>query len=156
MEGEPAKILNIRLIGDAGSGKTQLINMYANGVFYDGWVGTMGLDFVTKIIDGGGEKIRAQIWDTSLQDRHGIVPTVFFIMADVILLVFDLAKRASFEHLNYWIDRLKEVGSGKHIIIVGNKADLPQSVTDDEAYSYASSKNMDFIKNISKDRFKCC
>ena len=58
-------------MGDAGVGKTHLINKYTKGTVSRNPVPTIGVEFATKTITlQNGEKVKAQIWDTAGQEQY--------------------------------------------------------------------------------------
>eukprot|EP00766_Chilomastix_caulleryi_P005025 gnl/Chilomastix_caulleri/6422.p1 GENE.gnl/Chilomastix_caulleri/6422~~gnl/Chilomastix_caulleri/6422.p1 ORF type:complete len:115 (+),score=6.30 gnl/Chilomastix_caulleri/6422:94-438(+) len=77
-----------------------------------------------ETINMGGENVRLQIWDRASEERSRAPITAYCRGTSAFLLLFDLSERASFEHLDHWIDKINGANPGKHIIIVGNKADL--------------------------------
>ena len=59
-------LYKIVLVGDAGVGKTHILNKYIKGFQPKNPVSTIGVEFATRTVtlkDGG--KIKAQIWDTA-------------------------------------------------------------------------------------------
>lgn len=56
------------MIGDASVGKTHLVQKYIKGYVPKNPIPTVGVEFGTKIIGlQTGQKVKAQIWDTSNQ-----------------------------------------------------------------------------------------
>ena len=53
------------LIGDPGVGKTSLMAWIMKEPFKDKYFATVGIDFKTRNLVSGGEKIKFDIWDTA-------------------------------------------------------------------------------------------
>ena len=51
------------ILGYAGVGKTSLIKLYETGEFPEQYGATIGMDFITKIIELQGEELRLSLWD---------------------------------------------------------------------------------------------
>ena len=72
-----------------------------------------------------------QIWDTAGQERYRTMTTMFYRGAQAGIIVFDITKRSSFEHLPNWLETLrKEVSENPDFqvpyIVIGNKLDIEE------------------------------
>lgn len=102
---------------------------------------TIGVDFGSRIIPvSPDKKIKLQVWDTAGQEstslhviEHSGTNTIgfraitksYFRGATGALLVYDVTRRETFEHVTEWLDELRSVAvSNISIILVGNKTDL--------------------------------
>jgi Ras-related protein Rab-2A len=52
------------VIGDIGVGKSALIGQFAENKFKENHDTTIGIEYGSKMIELGSEKIKLQIWDT--------------------------------------------------------------------------------------------
>ena len=103
-------VVKISLIGETAVGKTSIINKYIKNYFNDAQTSTTGAQFSTRLISLCEEKIslRLEIWDTAGQERYRSLAKVIYKNASVIILVYDITNRSSFEELkNFWIDEVK-------------------------------------------------
>ena len=68
---------------------------------------------------------KLEIWETAGQERFSTITASYFRGAQGAILVYDFSKRDSFEHVQAWYDRAKQLG-GEDIeaVLVGNKIDL--------------------------------
>ena len=57
------------LLGNSGVGKTSLILRLGEGHFSLSHGSTLGLDFTTKTLRIGNERVVFQLWDTAGQER---------------------------------------------------------------------------------------
>eukprot|EP01016_Furgasonia_blochmanni_P048850 TRINITY_DN7346_c0_g1_i3.p1 TRINITY_DN7346_c0_g1~~TRINITY_DN7346_c0_g1_i3.p1 ORF type:complete len:183 (+),score=51.52 TRINITY_DN7346_c0_g1_i3:221-769(+) len=141
-------LYKIILIGDAGVGKTHLLNRYVKGTIPQQIVSTIGVEFATKIVTlPVGGKVKAQIWDTAGQERYRAITSAHYRKAAGALLVYDITKAKSFENVERWLAELKEQAeSDVTTMIVGNKLDLVESspeqrkVSKEEAKAFAAER----------------
>ena len=54
-------------IGDAKSGKTQIIEKFMNGTYQHEYKPTIGIDFLSKTFRFDNKKVAVQCWDTAGQ-----------------------------------------------------------------------------------------
>ncbi|KAI6653207.1 Ras-related protein Rab-13 [Oopsacas minuta] len=144
----------IVIVGESAVGKTALLYKYAEGVFKNGLISTIGLDFRTKIVDVEGVPVRLQVWDTAGQERFRTLSKQLFRGAKGIVLVFDVTNRKSFDQLNYWINSFESYGVREEgVLIVGNKSDLEEvrQVSTREAQAVATDHSYNFIETSAKN-----
>ncbi len=57
----------------------------------------------------------AEVWDTHGQERFNSLSRVFYRAARVALVVYDIADRASFDHVGRWVGSIlaNTTGAGK-------------------------------------------
>ena len=65
--------LKIVLVGDSSCGKSCLLSRFTKNEFLVNMKTTIGVEFAARVVEVNGKKIKAQIWDTSGQERYGIV-----------------------------------------------------------------------------------
>ncbi|CAD8102204.1 unnamed protein product [Paramecium sonneborni] len=149
----------IVLLGDAGVGKTYILNQYVRGQQPKNNLPTIGIEFATKTVtlqDGG--KIQVSIWDTAGQERYRAITTNHFRGASGALLVYDITKEKTFENLTRWMEELKTAANKDVVMfLVGNKTDLVErqtnsrKVTKEEGQLFAT-KNQLFFEETSAYR----
>ena len=124
MTSEKCQIL---FIGNAGVGKTSLISRYANGIFKEEYLSTIGFESCSKEEIIKNKNVRVILWDTAGQERYKALTTNYFKNAEGVALVYDVTKYESFENLKDWIQSIKNnLGDDNNIpiIIIGNKIDM--------------------------------
>ena len=144
----------IVIVGESAVGKTALLYKYSEGVFKNGLISTIGLDFRTKIVDVEGVPVRLQVWDTAGQERFRTLSKQLFRGAKGIVLVFDITNRKSFDQLNYWISSFESYGVREEgVLIIGNKLDLDdvRQVTTKEASFVATDHSYNYIETSAKN-----
>ncbi|CTQ87093.1 RAB family [Caenorhabditis elegans] len=145
----------VMLLGDSCTGKTCLLIRYKDGAFLNNnFISTVGIDYRNKLITMGDKKVKLQIWDTAGQERFRSVTTSYYRDADALLLVYDIANRASFENCRNWLSQIKEYGKeAVQVTLVGNKCDLPRAVPTDEGKRLAEAYQIPFMETSAKTGF---
>ncbi|XP_031424188.1 ras-related protein Rab-26 isoform X2 [Clupea harengus] len=90
----------VMLVGDSGVGKTCLLVRFKDGAFLAGsFISTVGIDFRNKVLSIDGVKVKLQIWDTAGQERFRSVTHAYYRDAHALLLLYDVANKASFDNI---------------------------------------------------------
>jgi len=124
----PEKVrLKILTLGDAGCGKTSLIQRFVHREFQLEYAATVGMDLTS--VDsklGDGTIASVQIWDTAGQERFRHLTQNYYRGCHGVVMVYDITSTESFRHIFEWIRELQQAsGEGKfEIIVLGNKIDL--------------------------------
>ena len=151
-----SKDVKIILLGENGVGKTSIINRYIRNEF-NPKNDTEALDstFSLKEVKKSNIIYKLKIWDSTGQEEYHSVTKLFIKGSNIILLVFSLDSRESFEHLNYWYSLIKEIlENDKYILaIIASKNDLKneQVVSEDEGIKFAEDKKAFFRSVSSKE-----
>lgn len=97
----------------------------------------------------GAKTVRAYIWDTAGQDKFRSISAAYYRGTLAALLVYDITKRESFEHLSSWLTELRTYADENVVVIlVGNKSDMSgfRQVSTDEAFRFAVDNRLSFIE----------
>ncbi len=138
----------ITFVGEATVGKSSLIRQYIYQDFSEGYITTIGSDQSTKSLNIDGKKINLNIWDTAGQERFRTVNKIFLKNSKIVILVYDITQKKTFEKIvEFWFPKIEEV-LGKDIIIglAGNKSDLyeKEDISVEEVKQFAEKNNMIF------------
>ena len=115
----------IIFVGDAGVGKTTIINRINDNEFQSAYDATIGVDFWPKKINFRGNEITLQIWDTAGQERYrGLIPS-YVRNSSIVFIVFDITNRKTFESIPKWIELIKSIEKNT-LVLIGNKDDLEE------------------------------
>ena len=152
-EQEAQIVLKLLLLGDSSVGKTSILNKYISNKFDESSISTVGVDYMDKIIDYNKFKIKLQIWDTSGEEKFRTITKNFYRNADGLLVVFDLTKKESYDHIKSWINEAKENNDKLKTILIGNKLDLKDEriVAIDVAKQFTEKNNLKYIETSAKD-----
>ena len=140
------------LIGDVAVGKTSIINSILGQKFNDEYEPSIGVDFFSKTIKYKGKSIKLQIWDSAGQEKFRSLIPNYIRGASLIILVYDITNKSSFNNLNSWIEFINNYES-TNIIICGNKIDLKdkREVSYEEGEKFSEEKKMDFFEISAKE-----
>ena len=127
---QPLKEISILLLGDSTVGKTAIFNKYINCKFDSLNTTTIAVDFQTKTINYKKKAYNIRLYDTAGQERFRCITKNFYHFADGFFLIFDLTKEKTLNSIIYWIESVKELVKGSKFIILGNKSDLNNQISD--------------------------
>lgn len=134
------------LLGDAGVGKTSLLARYVDGIFRSDYIQTIGANFLIKEVDLSkvidklnieDEELISKIeerrvtifyWDIGGQHDKLFANEYYFIQAVGAMVVFNVDNRETYNNLDFWISKMKELSGEIPYIIVGNKIDLDDKI----------------------------
>ncbi|KAK4481723.1 hypothetical protein RD792_012632 [Penstemon davidsonii] len=142
-------VFKVVLIGDSAVGKSQLLARFARNEFSLESKATIGVEFQTKTLLIDHKTVKAQIWDTAGQERYRAVTSAYYRGAVGAMLVYDMTKRQSFDHMARWLEELRG-HADKNIVImlIGNKCDLGtlRAVPTEDAQEFAERENLYFME----------
>jgi small GTP-binding protein len=142
--------LKLLSLGETGVGKTSIINMYSENIFFGNQLPTIGIDFKTKNLKYKSKDFKILLWDTAGQERFRKITNQYYNNADGIFLVFDVTKTETFEQISYWINEINnKVDKNKiGIILIGNKIDLndKREILSEQAEKIAECFNIPYIE----------
>ncbi|EAL71969.1 hypothetical protein ACTFIW_009430 [Dictyostelium discoideum] len=147
-------LYKIVLIGDSGVGKSNLLSRFTRNEFSLETKSTIGVEFATRTIQTEGKTIKAQVWDTAGQERYRAITSAYYRGAVGALLVYDIAKQATYKSVERWILELRENADRNiEIMLVGNKSDLRhlREVSTDEAKEFSEKHKLTFIETSALD-----
>jgi len=139
--------------GDAGVGKTSIINSIMGQKFSEEYEPSIGVDFFSKTVRYNGRLIKLQIWDSAGQEKFRSLIPNYIRGSAIIFLIFDVSQKITYEHLNEWLNFITNIENGGLIIIVGNKIDLKDSreVNTEEAEKYCKDKKYEYFEVSAKN-----
>ena len=141
-------VFKITVIGDGEVGKTSLIKKFTKGSFKEDYIRTIGAQFskYNEIIDK--DEIVLFFWDIAGQDEFHFLRPSFFKDSRAAIIVYSLEEnelgRESFKHITNWHDDIKKFCGDIPVIVFGNKVDL----VDEESFDEAN-----ILKLVNKRKF---
>ncbi len=96
MSAEYDYLFKVLLIGNSGVGKSSLLVRFADDVFTDNFMPTIGVDFKIKTLMVDDKSAKLQIWDTAGQERFKTITSSYFKGAHGVLVTYDITDRESF------------------------------------------------------------
>mmetsp|Transcript_17627 Transcript_17627/g.37407 ORF Transcript_17627/g.37407 Transcript_17627/m.37407 type:complete len:217 (+) Transcript_17627:105-755(+) len=140
------------IVGDAGVGKSCLLLQFTDKRFRAEHDMTIGVEFGHRVVEIDDQKIKLQIWDTAGQEAFRSITRAYYRGATGALLVYDISRRASFDHLAQWLlDARQNAQPNMVIILIGNKSDLDRrEVTYEEGAWFARQNGLFFLETSAK------
>ena len=146
-------LLKYVIVGDASVGKSNLLLRYSHGQFREEYQLTIGVEFGSNNVVLDDKVYRIQIWDTAGQENFRSITRAYYKNSACALIVYDIARRESFESISSWIEDCKN-SSPKTVfmVLVGNKCDLESNreVTEEEGKELAEKNGMMFFETSAK------
>ncbi len=142
-----AKVL---VVGEATVGKTSLIVRYVKGIFNPSYILTIGVNFFVQDVRVGDRILRLQIWDSAGQERFGPIRKLYYYGAKGVILVYDKTNERTFERLGSWLKEIEEHAGNIPITLVGNKADLEETISHERGMRFAQAHGLTFLEASAK------
>ncbi|CAI0474378.1 unnamed protein product [Linum tenue] len=151
--GDPSQkvdyVFKVVLIGDSAVGKSQILARFARDEFSLDSKATIGVEFQTRTMVIQHKSVKAQIWDTAGQERYRAVTSAYYRGAVGAMLVYDITKRQTFDHIPRWLEELRgHADKNIVIILIGNKCDLEdqRAVSTEDAKEFAEKEGLFFLE----------
>lgn len=102
--------------------------------------------------------MKLSLWDTAGQETYKSVTRSYFRGASGALLVFDISRRPTFDHVTDWLNDLRQIAEADIVVVlVGNKSDLAagddnkREVTKEEAEDWAKRNGvLEYVETSAK------
>ena len=141
------------IIGDTGVGKSCLLLQFTDKRFEPVHDLTIGVEFGARMINLDNRQIKLQIWDTAGQESFRSITRSYYRGAAGALLVYDITRRETFNHLTRWLDEARQNANPSMVImLIGNKSDLDhrRQVTREEGEKFARDHGLIFLETSAK------
>ncbi|KAJ6238400.1 ras-related protein rab-2a [Anaeramoeba flamelloides] len=141
------------IIGDSGVGKSCLLLQFTDKRFQAVYDLTIGVEFGARLIEIENKKIKLQIWDTAGQESFRSITRSYYRGAAGALIVYDITRRETFDHLVTWLKDAREHSSPNlQIMLIGNKSDLgfKREVKKEEGQKFADEHGLLFLETSAK------
>jgi small GTP-binding protein len=158
------------LCGEPEVGKTSLLARYVDNKFNDDYHQTIGANFLIKEVDLSkiadkldikNPKLKDDIkvkgfklyfWDIGGQKQTMFSNEYYFVQAVGAVVIYDILRKDTFDSINYWLSKLRELSGNIPFIIVGNKVDKKheRKVSFQEANELAKKYNVEYYETSAK------
>ena len=145
--------IKIILVGESGTGKTNLINTYFGKSFNINTESSIDLQNSIKLFEINNTKCMINIWDTMGQEKYRSWTKSFFRETDIVIFVYDITSKKSFTELDYWVNIvIQEIGKEAIFGLAANKNDLYlyEKVKLKDGELYANKINAIFASTSAK------
>jgi len=141
------------IIGDTGVGKSCLLLQFTDKRFQPMHDLTIGVEFGARMCTIDNRQIKLQIWDTAGQESFRSITRSYYRGAAGALLVYDITRRETFNHLTRWLQEARQNANQSMVImLIGNKSDLDhrRQVTKEEGAKFAQDHGLIFLETSAK------
>ncbi|XP_058747039.1 ras-related protein Rab-2-B-like [Vicia villosa] len=148
-----AYLFKFIIIGDTGVGKSCLQLQFTDNRFQPVHDVTIGVEFGLRMITIDSKPIKLQIGDTAGQEMFRSITRSYYRGAAGALLVYDITRRETFDHLATWLEDARQHASSSMIImLIGNKSDLSKKrvVSTEEGEKFAKENGLIFMEVSAK------
>ena len=121
----------IILLGETNAGKTTLFNKFIFNKEKFNYISSITVDNETKLFDCNNKKYSITLYDTAGQERFKSITKAYYHMADGFLILFDITDKLSLNAVKDWIEDIKSYNSSNIFLILANKDDLDNKISDD-------------------------
>ncbi len=114
---------------------------------------TIGVEFGARMIKIDDKPIKLQIWDTAGQESFRSITRSYYRGAAGALLVYDITRRETFNHLSRWLEEARQNGNPDMVImLIGNKSDMEarRQVSFAEGEKFAADHGLIFLETSAK------
>jgi len=141
------------IIGDTGVGKSCLLLQFTDKRFQPVHDLTIGVEFGARMVQIDNRQIKLQIWDTAGQESFRSITRSYYRGAAGALLVYDITRRETFNHLTRWLEEARQNANQSMVImLIGNKSDLDhrRQVSKEEGEKFAKEHGLIFLETSAK------
>lgn len=146
----------ICLLGDFAVGKTSLVRRFVHNRFDDQYISTIGVKVSRKTVVIPRQEdiveMKLMVWDLAGSQEFNAVAASYIRGASGALLVCDLTRPESLEHLARYQQDLHQIVPTAHIIVIANKMDLTadHQLTEADVAAYASQLHAPYYLTSAK------
>ena len=155
MANNDEKDIKMILVGMTGTGKTNLINAITGQKFDKNEMSTITASFLEKKITVKDKEYHLSIWDTAGQEKYRALTKIFIKDAKIVIFVYSIINRKSFEEIDYWTKTVKDILGDKPVFgLAGNKKDLFQDEQVEEEEGESKAKEIGAIFKLTSAKTK--
>jgi Ras-related protein Rab-2A len=118
---------------------------------------TIGVEFGARMVTIANDtQVKLQIWDTAGQESFRSITRSYYRGAAGALLVYDITRRDTFQHLSRWLEEAKSHAQPNMVILlIGNKSDLSnrRAVSTAEGQAFAEENGILFMETSAKTAY---
>ena len=149
--------IKIVFLGESNVGKTNIINCFCGRDFITEAISTISCNYIIKEFKIDNKYYTLDLWDTPGQEKFRSITNLFMKGTGIFIMVYDITNRYSFQELEYWNTKIKEmIGNNCVIGLIGNKQDLylEEKISKEEGLEFAKSNSFSFTLLSAKESIK--
>ena len=144
-----SKEIKIILLGESGTGKSNLVNICCNLTFNKNSASNISSTILEKKIKISNISYILKFWDTAGQEKFRSLNNIFIKDSKICIFVYDVTREETFKALEYWIKSVQEILGNEMILgLVANKIDLEQKVSKEKGEKLAEDIGAFFFGNF--------
>jgi small GTP-binding protein len=144
-------MFKLLIVGESGVGKTCMLLRFADNLFEEDFLSTIGVDFKVKEIVVDSKRVKLQIWDSAGQERFRNITSSYYRNCSGIIIVYDVTRRDSFDKVTDWISEVRRFVPTVPLIVVGNKCDREdRQVPTADGQGLAEKQGLIFLETSAK------
>ena len=135
--------IKVILLGESGVGKTNLISVALDNGFNSNSQSSIHSSYFEGKIKNNENIYKYVLWDTAGQEIYRALNKIFIKGSKIIIFVYSIDNKESFEQIEFWINSAKEVIDKEKCVmaLLANKSDLfEEQVIPDEDGKKLSEK----------------
>jgi Ras-related protein Rab-2A len=139
-----------------GVGKSCLLLQFTDKRFQPVHDLTIGVEFGARMVTVKDTPVKLQIWDTAGQESFRSITRSYYRGAAGALLVYDITRRDTFQHLGRWLEEAQQHAQPNMVILlIGNKNDLEhrRAVSTEEGRAFADANGLLFMETSAKTAY---
>ncbi|XP_073508705.1 rab-like protein 2B [Phyllobates terribilis] len=136
---------NVKIIclGDSAVGKSKLMERFLMDGFRPQQLSTFALTLYKYTTTVDDKTILVDFWDTAGQERFQSMHASYYHKAHACIMVFDVQRKVTYKNLSNWYQELREYRPEIPCIVVANKIDADQRVTQ-KGFNFAKKHSLPF------------
>lgn len=136
---------NVKIIclGDSAVGKSKLMERFLMDGFRPQRLSTFALTLYKYTTTVDYKTVLVDFWDTAGQERFQSMHASYYHKAHACIMVFDVQRKVTYKNLSTWYQELREYRPEIPCIVVANKIDADQRVTQ-KGFNFARKHNLPF------------
>jgi GTPase SAR1 family protein len=152
-------MFKVILMGDAGTGKSALINAYIQGTYKKNYVSGLKIEFYIKnevVSDGSLVKLQVDDSITSSLNYNFKERFLGYHLSNtsLVILCYDLNNAQTLHNCIDWIHVIRNFNQTTNICLVGCKSDLPLKVDLEFAGKLTKKYKLEFHETTSAKELK--
>jgi small GTP-binding protein len=140
--------MKVVVIGHEKTGKSSIVKRFVQDTYDPVYQPTIGASYVSKVLHLSDRQVKFDIWDTAGGRRYRSLLQMYIREAVLIVLVFDVTSRTSFDELPEFMSFKDSCPTSSSFILIGNKADLmgERQVSFEEGSAFANANAMVYLE----------
>ena len=134
--------MQVVILGPPSSGKSAITIQFVQGVF---------VEVYDPTIEDSYQKGNLEILDTAGTEQFTAMRELYIKNGDAFVIVFSLNDKSTFNEVEEFLKEIQRVKKA-NMCLVGNKCDLPRTVSKEKAEKLAKEYSCDYIEASAKER----